>query len=69
MLGASDIGTGAGFLLECMAGFVGTRREWRPLDCGLLVVDEASMIDTSLMFAVMKAIPPQTALLLVGDVD
>jgi exodeoxyribonuclease V alpha subunit len=40
-----------------------------PLDCDLLVVDETSMVDTSLMFAVAKAIPPKAALLLVGDVD
>ena len=39
------------------------------LDCDLLVIDETSMLDTSLMFALMKAIPPQAALLLVGDVD
>ena len=39
------------------------------LDCDLLVVDETSMVDTSLMFAAMKAVPPQSGLLLVGDVD
>ena len=41
----------------------------QPLDCDLLVIDETSMVDTSLMFAVMKAVPPRAALLLVGDVD
>jgi exodeoxyribonuclease V alpha subunit len=40
-----------------------------PLDCDLLVVDETSMVDTSLMFAVMKAVPAKSGLLLVGDVD
>ncbi len=39
------------------------------LNCDLLVIDETSMLDTSLMFALLKAIPPQAALLLVGDVD
>jgi exodeoxyribonuclease V alpha subunit len=39
------------------------------LDCDLLVIDETSMLDTSLMFALVKAIPPQAGLLLVGDVD
>ena len=39
------------------------------LDCDLLVIDETSMLDTSLMFALVKAIPPKAALLLVGDVD
>jgi exodeoxyribonuclease V alpha subunit len=40
-----------------------------PLDCDLLVIDETSMVDISLMFAVMKAVPSKAALLLVGDVD
>ncbi|MDI9850238.1 ATP-dependent RecD-like DNA helicase [Rhodoblastus sp. 17X3] len=39
------------------------------LDCDLLVIDETSMLDTSLMFALVKAIPPHAGLLLVGDVD
>jgi exodeoxyribonuclease V alpha subunit len=40
-----------------------------PLDCGLLVIDETSMVDVSLLFAVLKAVPARAALLLVGDVD
>lgn len=40
-----------------------------PLDCDLLVIDETSMVDTSLMYALVKAIPTPSALLLVGDVD
>jgi exodeoxyribonuclease V alpha subunit len=45
------------------------RNAENPLDCDLLVVDETSMVDTSLMFAVMKAVPLNSGLLLVGDVD
>ena len=45
------------------------RNAENPLDCDLLVIDETSMVDISLMFAVMKAVPPKAALLLVGDVD
>lgn len=45
------------------------RNEERPLDCDLLIVDEASMIDTILMHHLMKAIPPQATFILVGDVD
>lgn len=45
------------------------RDEENPLDCDLLVVDEASMVDVMLMHATMKALPPTAALLLVGDVD
>ena len=40
-----------------------------PLDCDLLVVDEASMIDVMLMQALMKATPDDAALLIVGDID
>jgi exodeoxyribonuclease V alpha subunit len=40
-----------------------------PLDCDLLVVDEASMVDVILMQALVKAIPDKAALLIVGDID
>jgi exodeoxyribonuclease V alpha subunit len=40
-----------------------------PLDCDLLVVDEASMVDILLMQALVKAIPDHSALLIVGDID
>jgi exodeoxyribonuclease V alpha subunit len=40
-----------------------------PLDCDLLVVDEASMVDVILMQALMKATPDSAALLIVGDID
>jgi exodeoxyribonuclease V alpha subunit len=39
------------------------------LDCDLLVVDEASMVDVLLMQALMKAVPDKAALLIVGDID
>ena len=45
------------------------RGEEHPLDCGLLVVDEASMVDVLLMRALLRALPDQAALLVVGDVD
>ncbi len=40
-----------------------------PLACDLLVVDEASMIDTILMYHLLKAVPPGATLILVGDVN
>src|SRR3954466_9602887 len=40
-----------------------------PLDCDLLVVDEASMVDVMLMQALIKAVPDKAALLIVGDID
>lgn len=43
--------------------------ESNPLEADLIVIDESSMIDVSLMNVLMKAIHPDTALLLVGDVD
>ena len=45
------------------------RDEEAPLDCDLLVVDETSMVDVPLMRALLRALPDQAALLLVGDVD
>jgi len=40
-----------------------------PLECDLLIVDEASMIDTILMHHLLKAIPPKSTFILVGDVN
>jgi exodeoxyribonuclease V alpha subunit len=40
-----------------------------PLECDLLVIDEVSMVDVMLMQALMKAIPDNAALLMVGDID
>ena len=45
------------------------RNEENPLDCDLLVVDESSMVDVSLMQSLVKAIPDHAALLIVGDID
>ena len=41
--------------------------EYTPLPLDLLVVDEASMIDLALMDALLKALPPNCRLLLLGD--
>jgi exodeoxyribonuclease V alpha subunit len=55
-------------LLEASEG--GFRRNGKaPLDCNLLVVDEASMLDIRLMAALLRALPDEACLLLVGDVD
>jgi exodeoxyribonuclease V alpha subunit len=45
------------------------RSEDNPLDCDLLVVDEASMVDVLLMQALLKAVRDKAALLVVGDID
>lgn len=41
----------------------------QPLDCDLIIVDEASMIDTILMYYLLKAIPLKATFILVGDVN
>jgi exodeoxyribonuclease V alpha subunit len=45
------------------------RGDDNPLECDLLVVDEASMVDVMLMQSLMKALPERAALLIVGDID
>lgn len=40
-----------------------------PLECDLLVVDEASMLDILLANHLLKAVPPHAHVLLVGDAD
>lgn len=44
------------------------RNRENPLHCDLIVIDEASMIDTSLMYHLLKAIPDHARVLLVGDI-
>jgi exodeoxyribonuclease V alpha subunit len=46
-----------------------TRNESNPLACGLLVVDETSMVDVPLMHSLVRAVPNCSGLILVGDVD
>jgi len=45
------------------------RNEQRPLETDAVIVDEASMLDIELMWALVQAIPDQARLILVGDVD
>lgn len=40
-----------------------------PLLCELLIIDEASMIDTQLLYALLRAVPDQARVILIGDVD
>lgn len=55
-------GTGEG-----VGGF--ERNEKNPLETDVIIIDEMSMVDISLMYALLKAIPPGTRLILVGDVN
>jgi len=56
-------------LLEFAPGEGFKRNAQNPLDVDLLIVDEASMIDLLLMNHLLKAVPLNAHLLLVGDVD
>lgn len=44
------------------------RNQDNPLKADMVIVDEASMIDISLMYNLVKAIPPHAILILVGDI-
>ena len=57
-------------LLEIEPAYGGFKRnEEFPLLCDYLVIDETSMVDVPLFHSVLKALPLNSALLLVGDVD
>ncbi|MCR4694493.1 MAG: ATP-dependent RecD-like DNA helicase [Pseudobutyrivibrio sp.] len=43
------------------------RNEDNPLECDVVIIDETSMVDVTLMHALLKAISPGTRLILVGD--
>lgn len=45
------------------------RGESNPIECDVLIIDETSMVDVPLMDSLMRAVPPEAALILVGDVD
>ena len=45
------------------------KNDSEPLNCDLLIVDEASMIDTILFYHLLKAIPLHATFVLVGDVN
>jgi len=40
-----------------------------PLEADIVIIDETSMVDTLLMYNLLKAVAPQSHLILVGDVD
>lgn len=57
-------------LLEFNPGGGGFKRnEQNPLEAGLIVIDEASMIDTILMHHFLKAVPKNATLIIVGDIN
>ena len=45
------------------------RNRETPLECDLIIIDEASMIDTFLMYSLLKAIPGHARVIFVGDIN
>lgn len=45
------------------------RNRENPIECDLIVIDEASMIDTLLMNSLLKAIPDHARVVFVGDIN
>ena len=56
-------------LLEYIPGEGFQRNRDNPLICDAVIVDEMSMVDAPLMYALLQAIPKGTRLILVGDSD
>ncbi len=56
-------------LLEFKPGEGFGRKENKPIDADLIVIDEASMLDLVLAYNLLRAIGSDSHLLLVGDVD
>ena len=52
---------------EAAGGFMRNRQN--PLEADVIIIDEMSMVDLSLMHALLSAVVPGTRLVLVGDVD
>jgi exodeoxyribonuclease V alpha subunit len=62
---AATIHRGLGYNPK-MGGF--QKNEEHPLPADLVVIDEASMVDTILMFHLLRAVPDSAVLILVGDI-
>lgn len=63
-----DGSTGAGSESR-LEGMHFERNEENPLDADVIIIDEMSMVDISLMHALLKAVNVGTRLILVGDVN
>lgn len=53
--------------VEGNAGF--ERNETNPLEADVIIIDEMSMVDITLMYSLLKAVVPGTRLILVGDAN
>lgn len=59
----------SGLVEESSAAVHFERNEENPLEADVIIIDEMSMVDISLMHALLMAIVPGTRLILVGDVN
>lgn len=62
-------GEGSGNTESRLEGMHFERNEQNPLDADVIIIDEMSMVDISLMQALLKAVNTGTRLILVGDVN
>lgn len=51
------------------AGGMFERNDRNPLEADVIIIDEMSMVDITLLYALLKAVPHGTRLILVGDVN
>lgn len=70
----SEICRKKAFTIHCLlefdvinGGFKKNRED--PLKADLIIIDEVSMIDTYLLFALLKAVPDSAKVIFIGDVD
>lgn len=57
-------------LLEFSPHGNGFKRDWNnPLETDVVIIDEMSMVDLVLMNSLMRAVPADTSLIMIGDVD
>ncbi|MEZ7892581.1 MAG: ATP-dependent RecD-like DNA helicase [Candidatus Wallbacteria bacterium] len=57
-------------LLEFTPGKSGFARDYNsPLECDVLICDESSMIDIILMNHLLKAVPPHSKIVFIGDIN
>lgn len=69
MTAAARAGAGSNGNSMGGAGIHFERNETNPLETDVIIVDEMSMVDISLMYALLKAVAAGTRLILVGDTN
>ena len=68
-IGMAASGNGSLSSSSSTAGMRFDRNEENPLDADVIIIDEMSMVDISLMHSLLRAVNVGTRLILVGDTD